>query len=61
MGAEIGMYQSDGKRVIVFGGLLAGKMAAWDGTPEWAAAFNLARELNVEIQPMFGYTGLLAQ
>jgi hypothetical protein len=59
--ASIEMYLSNGKRVITFGGLLAGYLAAWEGTPDWNRAFELARALNIEIKPVHGFTGSLAQ
>jgi hypothetical protein len=59
--ANIEMYKTDGKRVIVFSGILHGKMAAYEGTKAWAEAFELARQLNVQIKPIYGYTGSLAK
>jgi hypothetical protein len=59
--AEINMYSSNYSRVIVFGGILSGKMAAFEDTPAWAEAYELARRLGVEITPLYGYGGSLAQ
>lgn len=65
MQAQIEMYttQQNGQavRVIVFGGILNGKMAAYEGTPAWQEAFQLARQLGVEITRAYGYKGSLAQ
>jgi hypothetical protein len=57
----IQMYLSNGKRVIAFGGLLTGLMAASEGTAAWEHAFELARRLNIEITPVFGFTGSMAK
>ena len=48
-------------RVIVFSGILQGKMAAYENTKNWDDAFELARMLNIEIKPAYGYAGRLTQ
>ena len=60
MKATMQMYTTgpNRTRVIVFGGLLGGMaMAAIEGTPEWARAHELARQLKVVIEPIYGYEG----
>lgn len=61
MKPEMHIYRSEGKRVITFGGMLTGMMAAWEGTPEWATAFALAKRLRVQITPAYGYSGPVTQ
>ncbi len=62
MNAEITMYRCQtGERVIVFGGILAGKFAAYENTNDWDDAFELARKLDIEIKPAAHYTGSLAK
>jgi len=62
MYATIQIYKSDeATRVMIFGGLLSGMMAAKEGDPSWDRGFELARQLNVEVKPAFGFTGNVAQ
>lgn len=61
MGATINMYRTGGVRVITFGGILVGKMAAYEGSKDWDDAFELARQLNFTITSAFGYSGPLAK
>lgn len=56
----ISMYLHEGRRVIIFTGCLFGKMAVYDGEPGWNQAFELARQLGIEIQRIYGYTGSIA-
>ncbi len=56
------MYQAeDGRRVIVFSGLLLGMMAAYEGTESWDKAFELSERLNEKITALFSYKGSLDQ
>jgi hypothetical protein len=59
--AKIEMYRSEGRRVIVFSGILAGKLAAWEGTPQWKEAFELARQLGIAVTPALHYNGPIGQ
>lgn len=55
----IKIYSSDGGRVMAFGGLLTGLIAAREGEPNWYRGFVLAEQLGVQIQPAYGYAGSL--
>jgi hypothetical protein len=69
MNAEMIMYMAindfnHGKteRVIVFCGFLAGKMAVYESEMDnWKKAFELARQLGIEIRKGFSYEGSIAQ
>lgn len=55
-------YTTREMRVIVFGGLLQGMIAAWeDDEKAWARAFELARRLGVEIKAAYNYSGPLTE
>ncbi len=50
------------ERVIVFGGMLTGKMAVYESEEEfWGNAFELARALGIEVARGYGYTGSVMQ
>jgi hypothetical protein len=61
MKPELKMYTSGNVRVIVFGGVLSGMLAAYEHTPAWANAFALAKKLRVKITPAYGYAGPVSQ
>lgn len=46
-------------RMMIFGGLLIGMLAACEGTPGWSRGFILAERLGIKPKPMFGYSGSL--
>lgn len=46
-------------RVMTFGGLLMGMLAAREGTPGWHRGFILAEMLGIKPKPLYGYTGSL--
>jgi hypothetical protein len=62
-GCEARMYRDErNERVIAFGGLLSGMMAAKEGSPTgWKQAFELCRRLGLSIKPIYGYDGPLTE
>lgn len=52
-----GIYRAVGGRVIAFSGVLAGMVAAYEGTPAWDNALELSSRLGEPIVPLYGYDG----
>lgn len=53
----IGIYSTDGQKVIVFSGLLSGMAAAYENTPSWDNALLLSKKLKEPIVPLHEYDG----